>query len=180
LTFRKQCVIIGYMTRKRKPREHYTEHQKLEAATVFLALGSNVQTAGVLKIPLDTFNKWRYADWFKKLIEELKAEDNLKLSARLSKLVSKALDVTEDRLTNGNYQYDPKTSQLVRVPVSLKDATKVATDLMERKDIVEDKPLQEQIEKTVDDRLKKLAEEFANFGRPKKALPDPMVIDHAP
>jgi len=168
------------MTRKRKEGQRYTEHQKLEAATVFLALGSNVQTAGVLKIPLDTFNKWRYSDWFKKLVEDLKAEDNLKLSARLSKLVSKALDVTEDRLDKGNYQYDPKTSELIRVPVSLRDAAKVASDLMERKDIVEDKPLKEQIEKTVDDRLAKLAEEFAKFSKVKPALPDPMVIENAP
>jgi len=168
------------MTRKRKEGQRYTEHQKLEAATVFLALGSNVQTAGVLKIPLDTFNKWRYSDWFKKLVEDLKAEDNLKLSARLSKLVSKALDVTEDRLDKGNYQYDPKTSELIRVPVSLRDAAKVASDLMERKDIVEDKPLKEQIEKTVDDRLAKLAEEFAKFSKVKPMLPDPMVIENAP
>ena len=168
------------MTRRKKrdlqaEGKWWSNSQRLEAAQTFLALGNGAQTAAVLNIPLATFNRWRYTDWFKKMVEELKAEDNLKLNARLTKLVSKALDVTEDRLTNGNYQYDPKTSELIRVPVSIKDATKVATD------IIDDKPMQEQIEKTVDDRLAKLAEQFRAFAKPKEKdiTPKPLVIDNA-
>jgi catalase (peroxidase I) len=94
--------------------------------------------------------------------------------------VSKALDVTEDRLDKGNYQYDPKTSELVRVPVSLKDANKVVNDMLERRDVIESKPQQEQIEKTVDDRLAKLAEQFRQFSKPKEKdiTPKPLVIDN--
>ena len=90
------------------------------------------------------------------------------------------MDVTEDRLEKGNYQYDPKTSELVRVPVSLKDATKVANDMLERRDVIESKPMQEQIEKTVDDRLAKLAEQFKSFAgksREKDITPKPLTID---
>jgi hypothetical protein len=173
------------MTRKRKrdlkaEGKWWSDSQKLEAATTFLAIGNGAQTAAALNIPLATFNRWRYSDWFKKMIEELKAEDSLKLNARLTNIVSKALDVTEDRLTNGNYQYDPKTSELIRVPVSIKDATKVATDMMARKEIIEAKPQQEQIERTVDDRLAKLAEQFRAFAKPKEKdiTPQPLVIDN--
>ena len=177
------------MTRRKKrdlkaEGKWWSDTQKLEAATTFLALGNGAQTAAVLNIPLATFNRWRYAEWFKKMVDELKTEDNLKLNARLTKLVSKALDVTEDRLSNGNYQYDPKTSELIRVPVSLKDASKVANDMLTRKDIIEDKPIQEQIERTVDDRLAKLAEQFRAFAKPKTTekdiTPQPLVIEHAP
>jgi hypothetical protein len=173
------------MTRRKKrdlkaEGKWWSESQKLEAATTYLALGNGAQTAAVLDIPLATFNRWRYTDWFKKMVEELKVEDNLKLNARLTKLVSKALDVTEDRLDKGNYQYDPKTSELIRVPVSLKDANKVANDMLERRDIIESKPVQEQIEKTVDDRLAKLAEQFRSFAKPKEKdiTPAPLVIDN--
>ena len=173
------------MTRRKKrdlkaEGKWWSESQKLEAATTFLALGNGAQTAAVLDIPLATFNRWRYADWFKKMVDDLKSEDNLKLNARLTKLVSKALDVTEDRLEKGNYQYDPKSSELIRVPVSMKDAAKVANDMLERKDIIETKPQQEQIERTVDDRLAKLAEQFKAFAKPKEKdiTPQPLVIDN--
>ena len=173
------------MTRRKKrdlkaEGKWWSESQKLEAATTYLALGNGAQTAAVLDIPLATFNRWRYTDWFKKMVDDLKAEDNLKLNARLTKLVSKALDVTEDRLDKGNYQYDPKTSDLIRVPVSMKDAAKVANDMLERRDVIEAKPQQEQIEKTVDDRLAKLAEQFRAFAKPqeKDITPKPLVIDN--
>jgi hypothetical protein len=175
------------MSRRRKRSTNavnkwWSESQKIEAVTTFLALGNATQTAAVLEIPLATFNRWKYSDWWKKIEEDLKSEEHLQLNSRLKKIVSKALDVTEDRLTNGNYQYDPKTSELVRVPVSLKDATKAATDMMTRRDILEEKPAQQQIEKTVDDRLAKLAEQFKAFAKPKEKdiTPQPLVIDNAP
>ena len=173
------------MTRKKKrdlkaEGKWWSDSQKLEAATTFLAIGNGAQTAAALDIPLATFNRWRYADWFKKMVDDLKAEDNLKLNARLTKIVSRALDVAEDRLDKGNYQYDPKTSELIRVPVSLKDAAKVANDMLDRKDVIESKPQQEMIEKTVDDRLAKLAEQFRAFAKPqeKDITPKPLVIEN--
>jgi len=173
------------MTRRKKrdlksEGKWWSDSQKLEAATTFLAIGNGAQTAAALEIPLATFNRWRYTEWFKKMVDELKAEDNLKLNARLNKIVVKALDVTEDRLEKGNYQYDPKTSELIRVPVSMKDAAKVANDMLERQDVIETKPVQEQIEKTVDDRLAKLAEQFRAFAKPKEKdiTPQPLVIDN--
>ena len=53
--------------------------------------------------------------------------------------------------------------------------------MMARKDIIDDKPMQEQIEKTVDDRLAKLAEQFRAFAKPKEKdiTPKPLVIDNA-
>ena len=178
-------VCLKIMTRKKKrdlkaEGKWWSESQKIEAATTFLALGNATQTAAVLNIPKATFDRWRYSEWFKKIVDDLKAEDNLKLNSRLTKIISKALDVTEDRLEKGNYQYDPKTSELVRVPVSLKDATKVANDMLERRDVIESKPMQEQIEKTVDDRLAKLAEQFKSFAgksREKDITPKPLTID---
>lgn len=175
------------MPRKRKKRDisatnkWWSESQKIEAVTTFLALGNSTQTAAVLEIPLSTFNRWRYSDWWKKIEEELKAEEHLQLNARLKKVVSKALDVTEDRLINGNYQYDPKSGELIRVPVNLKDANKIANDMLTRQDILEEKPIKKEIEKTVDDRLAKLAEQFKAFAKqPEKDItPKPMVIENA-
>ena len=52
--------------------------------------------------------------------------------------------------------------------------------MMARKEIIEAKPQQEQIERTVDDRLAKLAEQFRAFAKPKEKdiTPQPLVIDN--
>jgi hypothetical protein len=47
---------------------------------------------------------------------------------------------------------------------------------MERRDIIRTEPQQQQIEKTVDDRLAKLAEEFARFAKAKDITPKPSSL----
>ena len=109
---------------------------------------------------------------------QIRSEETLALDGRLSKIVNKALAVVEDRLDNGNFQYDPKTGGNVRVPVNLRDSMKATADLMDRREILRQQPMQEQIEKTVDDRLAKLADEFARFAKAKDVTPKPKVIEH--
>ena len=79
-----------------------------------------------------------------------------------------------------HHKANPKSKHTegLAMDFSLKDASKVANDMLERKDIIESKPQQEQIEKTVDDRLAKLAEQFRAFAKPKEKdiTPQPLVI----
>lgn len=146
----------------------WSESQKLEAAKMYLVTGSYALVSTGLGIPYQTLNKWKYTQWWKTTISELKAEGSVKLSAKLSQIAEKALDVTLDRLDNGNFQLDQKTGEVRRIPVNMKDAAKVATDLMAQQQKLEDKPVQQQIEATVDSRLAKLAEQFAQFAKQAK------------
>jgi hypothetical protein len=172
------------MPRRRKKRDlkasgkWWSEAQKIEAVTTWLALGSLPLTAAATGIPKDTIVRWRYTDWWKELVLQIRSEETLALDGRLSKIVNKALAVVEDRLDNGNFQYDPKTGGNVRVPVNLRDSMKATADLMDRREILRQQPMQEQIEKTVDDRLAKLADEFARFAKAKDVTPKSKVIEH--
>jgi hypothetical protein len=158
--------------RKKRPIDAtgltWSDSQRLEAAKMYLLVGSYAAVSTGLGIPYQTLNKWKYQNWWKKHLSDLKAEETIELTARLKKIASKALDVTEDRLTHGNFQFDQKTGDVRRVPVSMKDAAKVATDLMVQQQKVEDKPVQQAIENTVNDRLAKLAEEFSKFAKAKQ------------
>lgn len=109
---------------------------------------------------------------------QLKAEESIELNAKLKKIAAKALDVTVDRLENGNFQLDQKTGEVRRIPVNMKDAAKVATDLMTQQQKLEDKPVQQQIENTVNDRLAKLAEEFAKFAQAKQIEAKPVQTEY--
>jgi hypothetical protein len=167
--------------RKRSLRDSgkwWSEAQKIEAVTTWLALGSIPLTAAATSIPKDTLVRWRYTDWWKELVQQIRSEETLALDGKLKRIVDKALSVVEDRLENGNFQYDPKTGSNVRVPVNLRDSMKTTADLMDRREILKKQPVQEQIEKTIDDRLAKLADEFSRFAKAKDVTPQTQVIEH--
>lgn len=141
-------------------KAYWSDSQKIEAVTTYLALGSVRLTANVLKIPETTILHWRMKDWWKDVEHELRLQENLQLSSRLKRIIGATLDVAEDRLQNGDFIYDNRKGELVRKPVSLRDANKVMIDLSNRKDVLDGQaPKQVNIEQ-IDDRLKKLAEKF--------------------
>ena len=94
---------------------------------------------------------------------ELKAQEDIQMSARLKKIVDASLAAVEDRLVNGDLMYDQKSGELIRKPVNIRDAHKVAVDLMDKKAVLEKAAAPVQEEQKDEDRLLKLAEKFADF-----------------
>jgi hypothetical protein len=141
----------------------WSHTQKLEAGKLYLLSGNLSAVSVALQIPYRTLVHWKNCDWWKDQQESLKSEANLQLSASLRKVAEKALMVTEDRLDKGNYQYDQKSGELIRIPVNIRDASRVAKELMEQHLDLEQKPDKKELESTIDDRLKKLADAFKAF-----------------
>lgn len=146
----------------------WSDSQKLEAVTTYLSLGNLSLTSRVLKIPEMTLREWKQKEWWKDIEMELKVQDNIQLSSRLQKIVESTLAVTEDRLVYGDYIYDNRSGQMVRKPVSMRDAHKVAMDMMDRRDVLDNKkPVSVSIEQ-IDDKLKKLAAKFEEIAVGRK------------
>ena len=131
------------------------------------------QVSLVTSIPLITLKVWKTKDWWKEYALQLKTEDVQELSANMQRIVNKALKTVEDRIDLGDAQFDQKTGAIVRVPIKAHVALKITTELLQRKEKLEQDPLKEQVEKTIDQRLLKLSEEFARFANSK-------VIDVVP
>lgn len=148
---------------KRYKKAHWTTNQKLQAVSTFLMLGNMPQTAIVTGIPLPTLKVWRYTDWFKEYCLQLQTEDVQQMDSNLKRIVEKSLKAVEDRLDLGDAQFDQKTGEIVRIPVKAHVALKISTELMTKQQKLRDAPVKEEIEKTIDDRLLKLSEEFARF-----------------
>lgn len=139
---------------------NWSDSQKLEAVTTFLSLGNLALTGRVLKIPEMTLRAWKQKDWWKELESDLKSQESLELSARLKRIIESTMAVAEDRIANGDFIYDNRAGQMVRKPVSLKDAHKVTMDFIQRRDVIENKqPTNVSIEQ-IDDKLAKLAQKF--------------------
>jgi hypothetical protein len=140
-------------------------------------LGNMAETAVVTGIPLPTLKTWKTTDWFKEYCLQLQSEDVQQMDSNLKRVISKALKATEERLDIGDAQFDQKTGDIVRVPVKAHVALKITTDLMARQQKLLENPIKEEVEKTIDDRLLKLSEEFARFANAKRNTIEAEIIE---
>jgi hypothetical protein len=108
--------------------KNWSDRQKIEAVTTYLILGSIPMVANTLKIPEHTLWRWKKSDWWNNCVKEIKQEENIILSTKIKNVIEKSWAVVSDRLEHGDFIYDQKAQKLVRKPVSLRDANKVAVD----------------------------------------------------
>ena len=154
----------------------YTDAHKLECVKLWLITGNMTTTAAALNIPLPTVKLWKSQKWWKELSDEVRNEGHIELSQKLKRVAEKALDQTIDRLENGDWQYDPKSGQMIRKPVLMRDAHRVASDLLKTHLDMEKSPVQEEAMKATQDRLEALAQTFAGFAKKVKRIE---VLDYA-
>lgn len=146
----------------------WSDKQKIEAVQSYLTLGNLALTGRILGIPEITLRVWKTSEWWKNTVEDIKQSDTIQLSSRLKKIVEASLSAVEDRLQNGDFIYDNKTQQMVRKQVNLRDAHKVAVDLMDKKAVLEKSVVAPEQEQTDEQRLLRLAEKFADMVNKKK------------
>lgn len=152
---------------KKTSNERWSDQQKLEAVKSWLVLGNMCMVSRLHSIPRITLQVWKTTNWWKELVEELKLQERIELSSKMKQMIDAAHTVVADRLANGDHILDQKTGQIVRKPVNMKDAHKVAVDLLNQRDLVEKatKPVGDQEQNT--DKLELLAERFASFAAMK-------------
>jgi hypothetical protein len=129
-----------------------------------------VQTAAITKIPLDTLNTWKKKDWWKEQVQAFYDDDKQELDAKYQKIVRKALAVIDDRLENGNFQYDQKTGRVTRVPVNMADTHRVMKDLVDQQQVLRKEKVNQEVQQieSANERLAKLAMQFAEMTMGKK------------
>ncbi len=159
-------------SRKKRPTTgvnnmHWSDSQKIEAVTTYLALGNLVLTSSVLKIPEFTLRAWKQKDWWKEIEQELAVQDDIQLSGRLKRIIETTLSATEDRIKNGDWIYNNKDGCLMRKPVNLRDVHKVTMDMIDKRDVISGKSTVSLATEAIDDRLMKLAEKFAEIAQAK-------------
>ena len=148
----------------------WPEKKKIEVLTTFLATGSQAHTSAITGVPEETIRVWRKSDWWAERTKEIKSDNNIVLDQKLTKVMDKALDAVLDRIENGEYMYDPRSGDIVRVPAKLRDVQKVAGDMIDKKQLLEkvSKGKEEQKQQITADHLVMLAKEFAKFATGKE------------
>lgn len=151
-----------------QPGYKFPVEKRIEVVTKYLALGNMRLVSELTGVSYQLCRQWKTAPWWKELEDEIRAARTLELDNKLAKIVDKSLDTIADRLENGDVVFDQKSGTVVRKEVSLKDATKVATDLMTRQAVLqkqEKEVVAVQNTSTIQDQLRMLAMEFAKFNK---------------
>jgi hypothetical protein len=154
--------------------KHWSDSQKVDAVKTFVVFGNVPAVESALGVPRKTVHYWKTQQWWKDLESEIRAGDDIELSAKLKKVIDKSVEVLGDRLDKGDFVYDQKSGELKRRPVSMRDAHVVAKDLIDKKRVLDNKPTQI-TETRIEDRLAMLAQKFEDFALSFKR--DEKVID---
>lgn len=142
--------------------------KKIEAVTTWLALGNLRHVAAVTGVSYGMIKQWRIQPWWKDVEAEIIASRRIQSANKLSKIVDKSLDVIDDRLDNGDFIYNSKSGELLRKPVTLRDATSAANALMQRAAIIEKLNKDEAVVEataSIQEQLVSLAAEFAKMNK---------------
>lgn len=165
-----QDIVIAVPKKKKiKPKydhSHYKRYPldaKIDAVASWTALGNLRTVSELLGIHYDTLLSWKKERWWADLAKQIREEKTEELDSRLSGIIEESLKVLEDRLQTGDVLINAKTGQIIRTPVTAASATKILSTVFDKRQLVRNEPTTISKTETTDDRLHRLAEDFARF-----------------
>lgn len=158
-------------------RTNWAYDKKQEALRHFLSCGNKTQTAMDLRIPVKTIYNWSIQDWWRDGLKELKHENIDRTDAKLTALIDEALVGIEDRMSNGETVYDPRTGKERIVPVKIRDLNTVFTTLLDKRQLLRKEPTKIIEQTTTATQLQNLALQFEQFvtKRIKEERPEDII-----
>lgn len=168
------------LTKAPMERGRYTWEKRYSVVAVYLQCGSLRETEEQCGVPVATIENWRKSNWWDDLVNQIQTAQTTKQNNKLTQLINKALGKIDDALEHGELILNNKTGELVRKPVGIRDATRAASELMQRQVQLNKTLAIEQVQKqTVDETLKFLANEFAKMVNKKPETIDMEDIEDA-
>lgn len=162
----KQKYAVGRMKKPHKKNCMWSAEKKIEVVTKYLAIGNLREVSENTGVSYTLIRQWRGEDWWKEIEEEIRNSRHLEVDTKLSRIVDKSLELLQDRLVNGDFVLNQKTGEVHRKPVSIRDANKIAGDMLARQ--AANEKLAKEVKdtnqrQTIQDQLAHLAQEFAKF-----------------
>ena len=168
--------LITGQTRLQKNKNYWPEEKKMEVAALYASgVVSSDELERLTKVNKAAIRDWRAQDWWPELLERVHASIDEQTVSKLTNIVDKALDAVQDRIINGEYHVHTKTDRVTgevkqtvtRKPVSMRDATVVASTVVDKRQLLRGKPTSRAEKVTVNARLEQLALEFQRFAASK-------------
>lgn len=152
---------------------YYPEEVRVKAATLYAVTGNASAVGELTDVPAATVRAWTREEWFKVLLDEIRAENDQLIDVKTTEIVHSALDQIGDRIKNGDHVV-LRNGEVIRKPVGAKDLSLVTAINIDKRQLLRGKPTSrsEQVNtKTTDEKLAELARSFkqiANKVPPKE------------
>jgi hypothetical protein len=158
---------LSNLAKKHKKNHNWPMEKKIAAVAQYLVLGNMALVAASTGIDAHLLRHWKMQPWWADTEREIRATENLGIDNKLSKIVDRSLDVVQDRLENGDFIYNQKTGQIVRKPVSIKDAVSASKEMLTKRELLRGNATERKEQTTISmaDQLKHLAHEFAKLNQ---------------
>jgi hypothetical protein len=123
-------------------------------------------TARLVGLDRKNLYLWKQSDWWKEFEQDLIDQSYQQTNNKLQQVLDKSLNELMDRLHNGDSLLDSKTGKIRKVPVKAAVVNRIVHDNIAKQVIlnnIQKEKVQKKNETTQQDRLLKLAEEFAKI-----------------
>lgn len=146
-----------------KKLKWHSEEDRIRAATVYAATGSCVRTSEITSIPAGTIRQWRTQEWWPQIIDRIQSEEDDELDVKFTNIVKKSVDQINERIDNGDFFFDQKAGEAVKVPVKAKDLGVIASIFMDKRDLIRRKAKSNVEEASTRELLNQIANTVRDF-----------------
>lgn len=153
-----------------RPKKHghdkhtwYSEEDRIKAATTYAMVGNAAEVSRITGLPHDRIRRWKTEPWFHQVIDRIRSEHDDELDIKFTKIIDKTVGEMQDRIEKGDYIYDARQGELVRKPITAKDAVVITSLMVDKRTLLREKKSRHQESSAVLDQLKKLADTFESF-----------------
>ena len=116
----------------------YSWEKKMDVVSLYMLLGNLRVVSEKMDVPYNTLAEWKRSDWWPEIVAQIQRQRKNKTTESLTQLVESGIEILKDRLDNGDYILNNKTGEVVRKPVSAKDATAIVNHLLGRQIQIEE------------------------------------------
>jgi hypothetical protein len=145
----------------------YTDDVRREAIEQYLTLGNMYKVSENINVPVSTIQDWKNTEWWQKQTALLRTIKQDEIVAGYGKIIDKGIESQLDRLSDGDYRLHPKTGDIVRVPLSGRDASTITAIAQDKQRILLSLP-NSYTSHTDSDALAKLRQDFEALANRKE------------
>lgn len=170
---------ISNLTKKHVKNTLWPKEKKIQVVAQWLALGNMRLVSATTGVNYDLIRTWKGQPWWAEYEREIRNTENLQMDSKLSAIVERSLEAVQDRLENGEHFLNNKTGEIQRKPVNMKDAAKVANDLLTKRELLRGNATSRTEAQAIPmaEQLKLLAAEFAKMNNPSKDVIDVEMVE---
>ena len=159
-------------------RGNHSAEKKIGIVTAWVT-GSSLQAASLhFDVPYPLVRTWKHRGvWWDEAVEKVRNDHNEDLDTYMTGVMDKATKALSDRIEHGDYKYDSKIGENVRVPMQGKDLAVVTAIYTEKRALLRGEATSISI--TKQDPLKDIEsklKEFAKFSAARQLEGEALVV----